>query len=169
MTTLVFLFHYGIGDYLLTAISQRTKSDTPATSLRQMEQLGRGVVALHYEAGKVLVSWRLLGTDASNIGFNVYRKTEASKSSKLNRTPLLASTSFVDETADLTKQNSYYVRPVANGSEYPPSTPFSLNANPPIRQYLAVPVKTPEGYTPNDVSVGDLDGDGEYELIVHQR
>lgn len=133
-----------------------------------MEQLGRGVVALHFEAGKVLVGWRLLGTDASNIGFNVYRKTETSKSSKLNRTPLLASTSFVDETADLTKQNSYYVRPVFNGHEYPPSTSFSLNANPTIRQYLAVPVKTPEGYTPNDVSVGDLDGDGEYELIVHQ-
>ncbi|HEY5469685.1 MAG TPA: rhamnogalacturonan lyase, partial [Bacteroidales bacterium] len=27
---------------------------------------------------------------------------------------------------------------------------------------------TPAGFSPNDVSVGDLDGDGEYELILHQ-
>jgi rhamnogalacturonan endolyase len=133
-----------------------------------MEHLGRGVVALHYEAGKVLVGWRLLGTDANNVAFNVYRKTGAASSSRLNKTPLLAATNFVDETADLTKQNSYYVRPVFNGREYPPGTSFSLNANPQIRQYLTVPMKTPEGYAPNDVSVGDLDGDGEYELIVHQ-
>jgi rhamnogalacturonan endolyase len=166
LTVLVFLFQYGNAPDAFSGQNQKIKPDT--TSLRQMEHLGRGVVALHYEAGKVFVAWRLLGTDPNNIGFNVYRKTGASKSSKLNKTPLLASTSFVDESADLTKQNSYYVRAVVNGHQYPPSAPFSLNANPPIRQYLQVPLKTPQGYTPNDVSVGDLDGDGEYELIVHQ-
>ena len=45
---------------------------------------------------------------------------------------------------------------------------FKLGAAPPVRQYLSVPLQTPAGYTPNDVSPGDLDGDGEYELVVHQ-
>ena len=34
--------------------------------------------------------------------------------------------------------------------------------------YLSIPLQTPPGYTPNDVSVGDLDGDGEYEIVLHQ-
>ncbi|HEY7089844.1 MAG TPA: rhamnogalacturonan lyase, partial [Tepidisphaeraceae bacterium] len=29
------------------------------------------------------------------------------------------------------------------------------------------PLKTPPGYSPNDCSAADLDGDGEYELVVH--
>src|SRR5207253_1384878 len=31
---------------------------------------------------------------------------------------------------------------------------------------LSVPLKLPAGYTPNDGSVGDLDGDGEYEIVL---
>jgi hypothetical protein len=86
LTGVFILFQFSFGSDPFTNPNQEIKPGTPAT-LRQMEPLGRGVVALHYEAGKVLVDWRLLGTDASNIGFNVYRKTEASKSSKLNSTP----------------------------------------------------------------------------------
>jgi len=37
-----------------------------------------------------------------------------------------------------------------------------------VQQYINIPLRTPPGYTPNDVSVGDLDGDGEYEIILHQ-
>ncbi|NCX99772.1 MAG: rhamnogalacturonan lyase, partial [Planctomycetia bacterium] len=52
---------------------------------------------------------------------------------------------------------------------------FTLPANAPVRQYLDIPLQIPPGgtnasgaytYTANDCSVGDLDGDGEYELIV---
>ncbi len=35
------------------------------------------------------------------------------------------------------------------------------------KNYLSVPLKTPEGYSPNDCSAADLDGDGSYELVVH--
>ena len=45
------------------------------------------------------------------------------------------------------------------------SSPLSV----PAQAYLAVPLKTPTGYTANDAAVGDLDGDGEYELIVKQE
>src|SRR5207237_10410699 len=41
-------------------------------------------------------------------------------------------------------------------------------AGAPVRPYLAVPLQTPPGYAPNDASVGDLDGDGEYEIVLHQ-
>ena len=48
---------------------------TPATAQRQMEKLGRGVVAVNQGEGKVFVSWRLLGTEPDSIAFNVYRTT----------------------------------------------------------------------------------------------
>jgi len=35
------------------------------------------------------------------------------------------------------------------------------------KPYLSIPLRTPEGYSANDASVGDLDGDGEYEIIIH--
>lgn len=135
---------------------------------RQMEKLGRGVVAVHYQEGKVFVSWRLLGTDPDGIAFNVYRKSAGSAAVKLNATPIRTATSLVDDKADLSKENSYFVKPVLKGREQTASSAFKLSASPPVRQYLSVPLQTPEGYTPNDVSPGDLDGDGEYELVVHQ-
>ena len=42
---------------------------------RQMENLGRGVVAIHQGGGKVFVSWRLPGTEPEEIAFNVYRQS----------------------------------------------------------------------------------------------
>ena len=47
----------------------------PAMAQRQMEQLGRGVVAIHQGDGRVFVSWRLLATDPAGTAFNLYRTT----------------------------------------------------------------------------------------------
>jgi len=60
------------------------------------------------------------------------------------------------------------VRPVAGGKEQEASSPFTLPANAPALPYVTIPLQTPGGYTPNDASVGDLDGDGEYEIVLHQ-
>ena len=138
------------------------------TPPRQMEKLGRGVVAVHFEPGKVFVGWRIWATDPSNIAFNLYRSTGGLRPVKVNQQPIVATSSFVDDHADPALSNSYFVRPVLNGREQTSSGPFTLSANSAVSQYLAVPLKTPEGYAPNDASVGDLDGDGEYELVVHQ-
>lgn len=139
-----------------------------ATAQRVMEKLDRGVVAVNQGEGKVFVGWRLLGTDPDTTLFNVYKTTGTEKPVKLNWKPIDGPTHFIDEKADLTKANAYSVRALINRREEPPGKPFVLPAGAPVRQYISIPLKTPEGYSPNDVSAADLDGDGEYELVVHQ-
>lgn len=133
-----------------------------------MENLSRGVVAVRQDDDKIFVGWRMLGTDADDIAFNLYRAAETGKAVKLNDKPIADVTNFVDDKADLTKSNAYFVRPVLKKKEREPSAKFTLPANSEIKQYLSVPLQTPENYTPNDASVGDLDGDGEYEIVLHQ-
>ncbi|NTD97560.1 rhamnogalacturonan lyase [Agrobacterium tumefaciens] len=139
-----------------------------ALAQRQMEKLGRGIVAVRKSADSVFVSWRILGTEPEHIAFNLYRKTGNEVEKKLNALPLTKGTCFYDVGADLNQVNRYFIKPILNTHELAADKPFILAANTPIRQYLTIPLRTPEGYTPNDASVGDLDGDGEYEIILHQ-
>src|SRR4051794_35451672 len=88
----------------------RSADDRPPA--RQMEALGRGVVAIHQGDGKVFVSWRLLGTDPDAVAFDVYRAGGDDEPAKLNEKPLTKATWFLDEKADLTKATAYHVRPV---------------------------------------------------------
>jgi rhamnogalacturonan endolyase len=135
---------------------------------RQMENLGRGVVALRQDDGRIWVGWRLLGTDPDAMAFNVYRSSGSDAPVKLNDRPLTGPTDWMDATADLACRNAYFVRPVDDGHEGAASGAFTLPADAPARPYLSIPLRTPAGYTPNDASVGDLDGDGEYEIVLHQ-
>jgi len=57
------------------------------------------------------------------------------------------------------------VTPVVKGKELMASEKFTVPAL--AKPYLSIPLRTPEGYSANDASVGDLDGDGEYEIIIH--
>jgi rhamnogalacturonan endolyase len=139
-----------------------------AYSQRQMEMLGRGVVAINQGDGKVSVSWRMLGTDPDNIAFNLYRAIGNAQPTKLNTEPITKSTFYQDSGVNMAQSVSYFVRPILNGQEQPASKPFKFEANAPARPYLSIPLQTPQGYSPNDASVGDLDGDGEYEIILHQ-
>jgi rhamnogalacturonan endolyase len=143
---------------------------TELNAQRSMEYLDRGVVAVRNADGKVFISWRLLGTEPADLAFNVYRangdmKRGSDKTIKLNKEPVTKTTSFIDETAaDVVY--SYYVTPVKSGKEDKNITHFVLQpgANP----YFSIPLQTPAGYNVNDGSVGDLDGDGQYEIIIHQ-
>lgn len=139
---------------------------TTATAQRQMEYLNRGVYAVSEGGGKAFVSWRLLVTDPDNIAFNLYKVTVKNKAVKLNNAPITQTTGFHDEAVDSTTDNTYYVKSVVNGKETETSNRFVLKAN--AKSYLSIPLRTPTGYAPNDVSVGDVDGDGEYEIILHQ-
>jgi rhamnogalacturonan endolyase len=157
-----------IGILLLLVVKADAQTFEDSTKLRFMENLGRGMIAINQGNGRVYVGWRLLGTDPNEIAFNLYRSTGGEAAVKLNSQPIIQSTNFVDTDANLSQSNSYFVRPVLDGQEEPGCAPFLLQANAPIQQYISIPLLTPAGYTPNDASVGDLDGDGEYEIVLHQ-
>jgi len=141
---------------------------TTGKSQRRMENLGRGLVAVYKGNGAVYLGWRLLGTEPEDITFNLYRKSGTKAPVKVNQVPVSATTDFTDTNADTALANTYTVKPLVNGREQAESKPFVVPAYPAIQQYLTVPLKTPAGYAPNDVSAGDLDGDGEYDIVVHQ-
>lgn len=72
-----------------------------------METLDRGLVAIPTEDG-VLVRWRLLGTDPTNLGFHVYRDGE-----RVNDKPITNSTNFLDPEGTI--DSTYAVRSLATG------------------------------------------------------
>ncbi|HUP14213.1 MAG TPA: rhamnogalacturonan lyase, partial [Niastella sp.] len=134
---------------------------------RVMENLDRGVVAVRHAADSVFISWRLLGTEPENLPFNVYRATGSGKAVKLNAQSLTKGTNFIDTKFDTTQSNTYTVKSIVGGKETS-GKPFIIPAHAPVRQYLSIPIQTPKGYRPHDASTADLDGDGEYEIILHQ-
>ncbi len=132
---------------------------------KMMEYLNRGVVATVSSKGNVLVSWRLLGTEDTTIQFNLYKKTGDKSIVQINKKPI-HQTNFLDENVDTLVANTYTVIPVLKGKEQSEKSSFILPAFP--KPYISIPLKTPIGYTPNDIAVGDVDGDGIYEIIIHQ-
>lgn len=133
----------------------------------QPERLNRGVVATALGEGKVFVSWRLLGTEPENIRFDLYRSVVGQAPVKVNDRPLTDGTCFMDEvnTQGVITYTVHALKP--DGSDADVSQPYTVDTTKPSL-YRSVPIQTPEGYSPNDCSLADLDGDGEYELILHQ-
>lgn len=137
-----------------------TQAALPA---RQMENLDRGVVAVKVSTG-VFISWRMLGSEPTNVTYNIYRGT-----TKLNSTPL-SNTNYTDTAG--TTSSTYSISAVINGVEQAKSTAVTVWSN----NFLSIPLQVPSGgttptgeaytYEVNDTSVGDLDGDHQYELIV---
>jgi len=138
--------------------------DAVVTTPKKMENLSRAVVAVRVNTSQVLVSWRMLGTDPSGISFNVYRN-----GTKVNTSPITNSTNYLD---NITTNGTYTIKAITNeteGSATSEATVWSTN-------YLNIPIQQPEGgttpdnvaytYNANDASVGDVDGDGEYEIIL---
>lgn len=148
----------------------------PVHSQKLVENLSRGLVAVPTSDTEVYVGWRLLGTDPATTAFNLYRATGDGEPVRLNASPITQTTDFVDTAVDLTKESRYFVRPLLKGVELQASAPFTLPANPPVQQYISVPIQRPPNgsdplrgtwsYSANDGSIGDLDGDGRLEVVL---
>jgi hypothetical protein len=139
----------------LVKVGGGSQPEPPGGAL-QMEDLNRGLVTVRSSSGN-LVSWRLLGTEGYDTAFNVYRNGV-----KLNASPITDSTNYLDSGA--ASDATYTVRAVVGGVEQPASeTSLRFTGG----NYLDVPLQVPgSGYTPVEASPGDLDGDGQYELVV---
>lgn len=133
---------------------------------RQMENLDSGIIAIN-QNGKFFINWRILGTDPDDLAFNLYRKSGTQKAIRLNEKPITGATNFSDETANAKENNTWFVKTVVKGKEKETKGSFTIAANATIKDYLSIPLKAIKGYTANDISVGDLNGDGQYELVVH--
>lgn len=133
------------------------------TSAFQMEPLGRGVVALPAAHEGVFVSWRVLGTDDNATCFDLLR----------NGQPIakgLRVSNFTDKGGSEKDLYQVVVRKAEGQQE------VSQQVTPWTDLFMQIPLNRPQGgttpdgrtynYRPNDCSVGDVDGDGEYELIL---
>ena len=141
-------------------------SFSTAFGQRQMENLDRGIVAVPAGKDSALISWRLLKNDDAAIAFNVYRQDLKGTILKLNEHPVKNATCFMDGAVTESETVTYFVKEVVDGIELPIDQGHSrtqLWKN----SWWSIPLQTPDGYTPNDGSVADLDGDGEYEIVVH--
>ena len=142
------------------------------TEKRVMEKLDRGTVAVKTNDG-VYLSWRLLGTESlTNQAFDIYRDSE-----KIYTTGEHDATCYTDSKG--TADNKYTVVPKGEAIDKTEAVDvWTTNTTYKGRSvaYKDIAFKVPDGgktpkdeeytYTANDMSVGDLDGDGEYEYIV---
>ncbi|WP_033342039.1 rhamnogalacturonan lyase [Catenuloplanes japonicus] len=135
-----------------------------------LEHLDRGLVAASTGDG-VFLSWRLLKDEATGhsatgltgVDFAVYRDNRKIAT-------VTDSTNFVDRTGSTTAR--YRVAAVVKGRERDRSAAVTAWADGHLDLPLRKPADgvTPSGeaytYSANDMSVGDVDGDGQYEYVV---
>jgi rhamnogalacturonan endolyase len=133
-----------------------------ASPLWMAEKPDRAAVAVAAPTG-TFVSWRLLPTDPPNIAFDLLGSEDA-KLVRLNSSPILT-TNFLDSRGR--ESTRYYIRPIIAGRVGRP-LPVKVRADGKRLPYLSIPLRRLPGYTANDGSVGDLDGDGELDLVVHR-
>ncbi|MEY2929621.1 MAG: hypothetical protein RL033_370 [Pseudomonadota bacterium] len=123
-----------------------------------VEALDRGMVAV-VQPGGVYVGWRMFGDEYDRdqpelVSYDLYRDDQLIAN-------VTDSTNFFD--AQGTPSSGYSVAFVREGVAGLRSTPIQAWA----QNFQRIPI-TPPGanYTANDSSVGDVDGDGDFELFL---
>ena len=139
------------------------------TPVSQMEKLDRGLVALPAQDKGIFLSWRLLGTDSKDVCFDVERDGKIIA----HQVKLTNYTDRKGSSANTYRIISYQNEPRMDA---PAEREVSKAVKPWNDLYRSLPINRPAGgvtpdgksyeYTPNDCSVGDVDADGEYEIIL---
>lgn len=124
-----------------------------------VEYLDRGISAINTGNG-MLISWRFLANDADDSVFKLYRDNELIYTSDVNN-----ATSYLDPSGN---SSSKYRVETFSGGKMVSSDYCTMISN---ESYFDIPLDVPKGsssytYSPNDCSVGDVDGDGQYEIFV---
>ncbi|WP_194397583.1 hypothetical protein [Microbacterium atlanticum] len=143
--------------------SQTHATEVATTLVRQAEYLDRSPVAVSTDDG-VYLGWRLLGLDARDLGFDIYRDGV-----KITESPVTDTTNFVD--AEGTTDSTYLITAHVDDREISVTDEFGVWDE----DFLDIPLEKPADatlpdgstvtYWPGDGTVGDVDGDGEYELV----
>ena len=111
-----------------------------------VENLSRGLIALRSTDTSVYVGWRLLGSDPSDLAFNLYRSAGGGRSAATQR----ARRWLRPRTSSIRRRISRRPIPTRCGRcgrepSWPRSAPFVLPANAPVQPYLTVPLQRPPG------------------------
>ena len=138
-----------------------------------VERLDRGVVAVRQSDGKVFVTWRTLKSDVKGKAFDVYRYSaedhlQGKNGKKLNKEPMTQGGTFFIDNEPLEGDAVYEVREESGKrkEESGKGNAFTLKADAPVG-YLPIPLQKPDNmHSANDASVADVDGDGQYEIIL---
>lgn len=121
---------------------------------------------------KILVSWRLFPSDPDSVAFDLYRRSGSTgEEVLLNAEPIASATCFQDTLADLKKNNTYRLCYSGSTETLDTYTIYSTQASSGL-PYISIPLRSTTDvdanytYAANDASVGDLNGDGVYEIIL---
>ncbi len=128
---------------------------------RKMENLGRGLVALRSSNNEVFLSWRILAREyEKETTYTLYRDNEIIKTG-------LSVSNYVDQNSN--NNSMYSVSATVDGVEFKPSEKTAISTYKHGTNSMAcyrIPIHTNPGYTPYNIWVGDLDGDGEYDYVL---
>lgn len=139
----------------------------PVRFSRQAENLDRGLIAVTSDICEgIVVSWRMLGTDPDDVYFKLYKNGEL-----IPEAEHLSGTCFNDITGKAGDRYSVQVCYSSMDLLTEKSDEFIA-----VESYMEIPIEAPAddtlrmggvcSYYANDASVGDVDGDGEYEIIL---